>query len=53
MTGGVVAHNPLLVRLAEQAFERTISVPPEPQCIGALGAALFAMQQNEPTPPPS
>ncbi len=44
MTGGVVAHNPVLVRLAEEAFGKPALVPPEPQFIGALGAALFAAQ---------
>ena len=46
MTGGVIAHNPLLTRLAEQSFEREIFVPPEPQCMGAFGAALFAMEKG-------
>ena len=47
MTGGVVAHNPLLAELAEEAFGRPALVPPDPQCIGALGAALLAQQQAE------
>jgi len=44
MTGGVVAYNPLLVTLVEEAFGRKALVPPEPQFIGALGAALAAME---------
>lgn len=44
MTGGVVAHNPFLAVLAEEAFCRPVRVPPDPQFIGAFGAALFAME---------
>ena len=44
MTGGVVAYNPLLVTLVEEAFGRKALVPPEPQHIGALGAALAAKE---------
>jgi len=47
MTGGVVAHNPLLAALAEEAFDTPVHVPPDPQHIGALGAALFAFAQAE------
>ncbi len=42
MTGGVIAHNRLLAALVEEAFGSEARVPPEPQFIGALGAALFA-----------
>jgi predicted CoA-substrate-specific enzyme activase len=44
MTGGVVAHNPLLARLAGEAFGTAAHVPPDAQLIGALGAALFAVE---------
>ncbi len=47
MTGGVVAHNPLLVRLAQEAFKTPAAVPPEPQFVGAFGAALFALEKAE------
>lgn len=47
MTGGVVAHNPLLVTLAEAAFKTSAQVPPDPQCAGAFGAALIALEQGE------
>jgi len=47
MTGGVVAHNPLLVRLAEEALGAPPLVPPDPQCIGAFGAALYALEKDE------
>ena len=47
VTGGVVAHNPLLVALAEEAFGIPALVPPDPQCTGAFGAALLAREQAE------
>ena len=47
MTGGVVAHNPYLATLAEQSFDTQAHVPPEPQFIGAFGAALFALEKAE------
>jgi predicted CoA-substrate-specific enzyme activase len=47
MTGGVVAHNPLLAKLAEDVFHTTVLLPPEPQFIGALGAALSAAEKAE------
>jgi (R)-2-hydroxyacyl-CoA dehydratese activating ATPase len=47
MTGGVIAHNPLLARLMEEAFGRPVQVPPEPQFAGALGAALFALDKTQ------
>lgn len=47
MTGGVIAHNPLLTRLMEEAFGQPVRVPPEPQFVGALGAALFAIEKSE------
>ena len=46
LTGGVVAHNPLLAQLIGEAFKTTAFVPPEPQYIGALGAALFALERK-------
>jgi predicted CoA-substrate-specific enzyme activase len=45
MTGGVAAHNPCLVTLMAEAFGRPVSLPPHPQFAGALGAALFALDQ--------
>jgi activator of 2-hydroxyglutaryl-CoA dehydratase len=46
MTGGVVSYNPALVRMVEEAFGRPVLVPPDPQFIGALGAALFAAEME-------
>lgn len=47
MTGGVAAHNPALVRIVEEAFGRPVLLPPDPQFIGALGAALYAAEMKE------
>jgi activator of 2-hydroxyglutaryl-CoA dehydratase len=46
MTGGVVAHNPYLVEMAEELIGRRILVPEFPQLTGALGAALYALELN-------
>ncbi len=46
MTGGVVAHNPFMVKMAEQIIEREILVPQYPQLTGAIGAALYAMENK-------
>ena len=43
-TGGVVAHNPLLVKLLGEAFDAEAIVPPDAQFAGALGAALSAQE---------
>lgn len=45
MTGGVVAHNPEIVKIASELIRSEISVPPMPQMTGALGAALFAREE--------
>jgi predicted CoA-substrate-specific enzyme activase len=42
MTGGVVAHNSVIVDLVSEALGRTVLVPEYPQFTGALGAALIA-----------
>ena len=47
VTGGVVAHNPFLARLLGDAFGTEAVVPPDAQFAGALGAALFALEQSE------
>ncbi len=46
MTGGVVAHNPYLVTMTEEIIGRKILVAEHPQLTGAIGAALFAMENN-------
>jgi predicted CoA-substrate-specific enzyme activase len=47
LTGGVIAHNPLLAKLIEETFGNEVFVPPEPQHVGALGAALVALGDSE------
>lgn len=47
LTGGVIAHNPILVRLMGESFGQEPLVPPDPQFAGALGAALFALEAAE------
>lgn len=44
MTGGVVQYNPFIVDLLEEKIGVKIEVPPEPQSIGAFGAALIAKE---------
>ena len=39
---GGVAKNPCMRRLLEEALERQVLVPDDPQMLGALGAALLA-----------
>ncbi len=62
-TGGVAAHNPAFLRILEQVVGRPIIVPPHPQLVGALGAALVARDEqarggqrsqepDDPTSPP-
>ena len=46
MTGGVVAHNPYLVAMAEEIVGHEILVAKHPQLTGAIGAALFAIEQS-------
>ncbi len=43
-TGGVVAHNPIMQEMLSRILNTKVSVPPEPQHIGALGAALAAAE---------
>ena len=47
ITGGVVAHNPYLKQLIEETFGKPALVPPDPQHVGAFGAALFALERTE------
>jgi (R)-2-hydroxyacyl-CoA dehydratese activating ATPase len=46
-TGGVVAHNPFLAKLLGDAFECEAHIAPDAQYIGALGAALFALEEQK------
>ncbi len=44
MTGGVVAHNPYLVQMVREISKMDVNTPEHPQLAGAVGAALFAME---------
>jgi predicted CoA-substrate-specific enzyme activase len=44
-TGGVVAHNPVVIPLLAEAAGVDVLVPPDPQLTGALGAALLARNE--------
>lgn len=49
LTGGVIEHNPFLADLIRQYTENRVVVPPRAQITGALGAALYALE-NEDSP---
>lgn len=46
MTGGVVAHNDMIVKILERYHGGEILIPPHPQLIGAFGAALLAKESR-------
>ncbi len=46
MTGGVVAHNSYLVKMTGEIIGRKILVPEHPQLTSAVGAALYAIENN-------
>lgn len=46
MTGGVVAHNPYIVRMAAEMIGRPVLVADHPQFVGAVGAALYARNED-------
>ena len=43
MTGGVVAHNAYLVAMTAEMIERPVRLAEFPQLVGAVGAALHAI----------
>lgn len=43
LTGGVVAHNPYMIRIFESMLEKEVHTPPKPQFTGAIGAALIGI----------
>ena len=47
MTGGVVAHNRYIVTMTEEMIARPVLLPEFPQLAGAIGAALYALDQKE------
>lgn len=47
-TGGVVAHHPTIAILLGEATGAEVLIPPDPQLVGALGAALYAREKASP-----
>ncbi len=50
LTGGVIQHNPILAEILGQRLGERVVVPPDPQLMGAFGAALYAMELNQGSP---
>ena len=48
MTGGVVAHNSFLLEMAEEMIGRPVLRAENSQFAGAVGAALYAAEQEQP-----
>ena len=46
LTGGLIAYNPIIAEILKSEVNTDILTPPYPQLIGAIGAALFA-SENE------
>ena len=46
LTGGVVAYNRYIIGIFERMLGKAMKVPPMPQLTGAIGAALFALEEN-------
>jgi len=44
LTGGVIAHNNIIADILKKEIDAEILIPPNPQLIGAIGAALFARE---------
>jgi len=47
LTGGVIAHNSVIGEILKREINTDILIPPNPQHIGAIGAALFAKEKND------
>ncbi|WP_027716124.1 acyl-CoA dehydratase activase [Desulfuromonas sp. TF] len=47
MTGGVVANNPYIVEMAEELLGEPVLLPEFPQLAGAIGAALYALENKK------
>lgn len=44
LTGGLIAHNSIIGAILKREVGAEILIPPDPQLIGAIGAALFAKE---------
>ncbi len=47
LTGGVIAHNSVIGEILKKEIKADIFIPPNPQIIGAIGAALFAKEKYD------
>lgn len=47
LTGGVIEYNNLILKILEKRAKVKIHTPPNPQLIGAYGAALFAKEAKD------
>jgi len=47
ITGGVVAHNDMILKTLGKYVEKEVLTPPDPQLCGAVGAALFAKEAKD------
>ena len=48
LTGGVIEHNAFLAEIVKEHTTCPVEIPPHPQVIGALGAALYALAGSQP-----
>ncbi len=46
MSGGVVAHNPIVAEIIGERARKKVEIAPHPQEMGAFGAALFAAESQ-------
>lgn len=44
LTGGLIAHNSIIGEILKREIRADILIPPNPQLIGAIGAALYAIE---------
>ncbi|MFX1349342.1 MAG: acyl-CoA dehydratase activase [Promethearchaeota archaeon] len=48
LTGGLIAYNSIIGEILKTEINADILIPPYPQLTGAIGAALFALEDNNP-----
>jgi (R)-2-hydroxyacyl-CoA dehydratese activating ATPase len=46
LTGGVIEHNPFLAEILKEHCSASVQIPPHAQIIGALGAAMYAQDDD-------
>lgn len=47
LTGGLIAHNSIIGEILKNEIKVDILIPPHPQLTGAIGAALFALEDYD------